>query len=85
MEWLLRTTEIRLLCVKWQVSSVHRDNRDLVFNYRNVDRAKQLVSASKGRMKIVDEKSIYLRLKSDDNDDAEGLYKLLLKVLKPSA
>ncbi len=56
VEWLLRTTEIRLLCVKWQVAGVHRDNRDLIFSYRNVERAKQLVLASKGRMKIVDEK-----------------------------
>jgi transcription-repair coupling factor (superfamily II helicase) len=84
VEWLLRTTEVRLLCVKWQVSSVHRDNRDMVFTYRNADRAKQLVAASKGRMKIVDEKSIYMRLKPDEPDDAEGLYKLLTSVLKPA-
>ena len=82
VEWLLRTTEIRLLCVKWQISSVHRDNRDLIFNYRNADRAKQLVAASKGRMKIVDDTSIYMRLRPDDKDDPEGLYKLLCGVLK---
>ncbi len=83
VEWLLRTTEIRLLCVKWQVASVHRHDSDLVFTYRNADRAKQLVAASKGRLKIVDEKSIYLRLKASDTDTPEGLYKLLLSVLKP--
>ena len=82
VEWLLRTTEIRLLCVKWQISSVHRDNRDLIFNYRNADRAKQLITASKGRMKIVDDTSIYMRLRPDDKDDPEGLYKLLVGVLK---
>ena len=85
VEWLLRTTEIRLLCVRWQVTSVHRDNRDLIFTYLNADRAKQLVASSNGRMKIVDEKSIYMRLKADDKDDPEGLYKLLLSVLKPNA
>jgi transcription-repair coupling factor (superfamily II helicase) len=85
VEWLLRTTEIRLLCVKWQVSSVHRDGRDLIFSYLNADRAKQLVASSKGRMKIVDEKSIYMRLKPEEPDDAEGLYKLLVGVLKPSS
>jgi transcription-repair coupling factor (superfamily II helicase) len=84
VEWLLRTTEIRLLCVKWQIASVHRDNRDLIFSYLNAERAQQVVAASKGRMKIVDEKSIYLRLKPEDPDDAEGLYKLLVGVLKPS-
>ncbi|QJW95832.1 transcription-repair coupling factor [Frigoriglobus tundricola] len=85
VEWLLRTTEIRLLCVKWQVSSVHRDNRDLIFNYRSRERAQQLVAASKGRMKIVDDKSIYMRLRPDDKDDAEGLYKLLVGTLKTNA
>ncbi|MFM8274271.1 MAG: transcription-repair coupling factor, partial [Gemmata sp.] len=83
VEWLLRTTEVRLLCVKWQVASVHRHDRDLVFTYRNLDRAKQLVAASAGRMKIVDEKSIYLRLKPGDADSPEGLYELLLGRLKP--
>ena len=24
VEWLLRTTEIRLLCVHWQIASIHR-------------------------------------------------------------
>ncbi len=47
-------------------------------------RAKQLVAAGKGRMKIVDEKNIYMRLKSDEPDDAEGLYRLLTDVLKPA-
>ena len=83
VEWLLRTTEIRLLCVKWQVASVHRHDHDLVFTYRNADRAKQLVAASKNRLKIVDAKSIYMRLKTSDTDSPEGLYKLLLGVLKP--
>jgi transcription-repair coupling factor (superfamily II helicase) len=84
VEWLLRTTEIRLLCVRWQIASVHRDARDLIFTYRSADRAKQLVAASKGRMKIVDDKTIYMRLKPDQPDDAESLYKLLVGVLKPA-
>jgi transcription-repair coupling factor (superfamily II helicase) len=83
VEWLLRTTEVRLLCVKWQIAGVHRDNRDLIFTYRSADRAQQLVAASRGRMKVVDEKTIYLRLKAEERDDAEGLYALLVGVLKP--
>jgi transcription-repair coupling factor (superfamily II helicase) len=81
----LRTTEIRLLCVKWQIAGVHRDNRDLVFTYRSAERAAQLTGLSCGRLKVVDEKSIYLRLKAEDRDDPEGLYKLLVDVLKPTA
>ena len=63
-------------------ASVHRDNRDLIFAYRSADRAKQLMAASKGRMKIVDDKTIYMRLKPEEPDDAEGLYKLLVRALK---
>jgi transcription-repair coupling factor (superfamily II helicase) len=85
VEWLLRTTEVRLLCVKWQIAGVHRDGRDLVFSYRSPERARQLVAPSKGRMKIVDEKSIYMRLRPGEPDDAEGLYELLVRVLKPRA
>ncbi|VTU02105.1 transcription-repair coupling factor : Transcription-repair-coupling factor OS=Singulisphaera acidiphila (strain ATCC BAA-1392 / DSM 18658 / VKM B-2454 / MOB10) GN=mfd PE=3 SV=1: CarD_CdnL_TRCF: DEAD: Helicase_C: TRCF [Gemmataceae bacterium] len=81
VEWLLRTTEVRLLCVRWQVSSVHRDARDLIFAYRNAEQAKKLVAHAKGRLKIVDEKTIYLRLRPEDDDSPEGLYRLLLGVL----
>jgi transcription-repair coupling factor (superfamily II helicase) len=82
VEWLLRTTEIRLLCVRWQISSIHRDQRDLIFTYRNADQARQLVAASRNRMKMVDDKSLYLRLKPQEPDDAESIYRLLVKMLK---
>ncbi|MDY3554430.1 transcription-repair coupling factor [Gemmata sp. JC717] len=84
VEWLLRTTEVRLLCVKWQVASVHRHGQDIVFTYRSAERAKQFVAASRGRLKIVDDKSVYLRLRSGDADTPAGIYKLLLGVLKPA-
>ncbi len=45
VEWLLRTTEMRLLCVRWQIASIHRDGPDLVFTYRNAEQAKQLAAA----------------------------------------
>src|SRR5947199_5516439 len=75
--WLLRTTEVRLLCMRWQIAGVHRDRHDLVFSYRNRDRANQLAAQSKGRLKVVDEKSIYLRLRPGE-DDPETMYELLL-------
>ncbi|MCE9567528.1 MAG: transcription-repair coupling factor [Planctomycetes bacterium] len=82
VEWLLRTTEIRLLCVRWQISSVHRDGRDLIFTYRSGDLAKRLSALSRGRLKVVDEKTIYLRLKVEDDATLEGLYQMLLGLLK---
>ncbi|MBA4188912.1 MAG: transcription-repair coupling factor [Planctomycetaceae bacterium] len=85
LEWLFRTTEIRLLCVRWQISSVHRDGRDLIFTYRSPDLAKQLAAKSRGRLKVVDEKTIYLRLKVEDDATPEALYQLLVGLLKPTA
>ena len=73
-----------LTSVQSEVIKEGADNRDLIFTYRNADRAQQLVAASKGRMKIVDDKSIYMRLRPEEPDDAEGLYKLLVSALKPN-
>jgi transcription-repair coupling factor (superfamily II helicase) len=82
-EWLLRTTEVRLLCVRWQIASIHRLDNDLVFTYRSAELARQLAVQSRGRAKVVDETSIYLRLKPEDDDTPEGLYRLLQSVLSP--
>ncbi len=80
VEWLLRATEVRLLCVRWQIAGVHRDGPDLVFSYRSRKLAEQLSAFSRGRVKVVDEKSLYLRLRPED-DGPEVLYHLLLDVL----
>ena len=83
VEWLLRTTEVRLLCVRWQIAGIHRDGPDLIFTYRNADRAKQLAARSGGRLKVVDDKHLYLRLKPEDGDTPEDIYRLLVQVLNP--
>jgi transcription-repair coupling factor (superfamily II helicase) len=80
VEWLLRTTEVRLLCVKRQIAGVHRDGPDLVLSYRNADEAKRLAGTSRGRLKVVDEKSLYLRLKPEE-DSPEAMYHLLTGLL----
>ncbi len=81
-EWLLRATEIRLYCVRWQVSAVHRDGPDLVLSYRHRGKADQLARLSRGRLKVVDEKSLYLRLRPEE-DSPEATYRLLQAVLNP--
>jgi transcription-repair coupling factor (superfamily II helicase) len=81
VEWLLRTTEVRLLCVGWQIASIHRDGPDLIFTYRDAVLAKRLAAQSRGRVKVVDEKSAYLRLKPEDGETAEDHYRLLVGIL----
>jgi transcription-repair coupling factor (superfamily II helicase) len=85
VEWLLRTTHVRLLCVRWQVSHIHRHDRDIIFTYRHAKKAAELAGASKGRLKVVDEKSIYLRLKPEDDDSPEALYAMLTGLLGVSS
>jgi transcription-repair coupling factor (superfamily II helicase) len=83
-EWLLRTTEVRLGCVRWQVGSIHRNGKDLVFTYKSRKQAEKLALQSLGRLKIVDEKNAYLRLKPEE-DNVQAMYQLLKSVLKPAA
>jgi transcription-repair coupling factor (superfamily II helicase) len=81
-EWLLKATEIRILCVRWNIHAVHRENLDLVFSYRNRKKAEELAKASGTRLKVVDDKSLYLRLKPDQGEEAPPkMYALLRRVL----
>jgi transcription-repair coupling factor (superfamily II helicase) len=80
VEWLLRTTHVRLLCVKWHLAGIHRDGRNLHLSYTHPDKAALLISRSKGRLKLIDDKTIYLKL-SDTEDTPESMYKLLVTVL----
>ena len=83
-EWLLRTTEIRLQCVRWQVAGIHRLGPDLVFSYRNRGLADELARQSGGRVKVVDERNLYLRLRPEE-ESAEVQYRLLQAVLGESS
>ena len=53
---------------------------DLVLTYRSEKRVRQLEAQSGGRVKVVDEKSAYLRLRPEE-DDPESIYRLLIAVL----
>ncbi len=76
VQWLLRTTEVRLLCSRWGIRSVHRDGKDLIFGYRNAKKANSLVAQSKGRLKVIDDTNVYLRLHPED-DEPRAMYELL--------
>lgn len=80
-EWMLKLAELRLLAARWQIASVHRNGPDLVFAYRSPNLAKKVADRSGGRLKVVDEKSIYLRLVPGE-DAPDILYALLRQVLR---
>ncbi|MFO0851755.1 MAG: transcription-repair coupling factor [Gemmataceae bacterium] len=84
VEWLLRTTEVRLHCVRWQVSAVHRDGPALILTYKSRTKADQLAARSEGRLKVIDDRNLYLRLLPDE-DEPEAMYRLLTAVLNPGS
>ena len=83
-EWLLRTTEVRLLCGYWKISTIHRNGPDVVLSYRDRRRAEELVRQGRGRLKIVDDSAIYLRLRAGE-EEPERLYRLLCRLLQSPA
>ena len=80
-EWMLKLAELRLLAGRWQIGSIHRDGADLVFAYRSDKLAKRLAERSGARMKVIDEKHVYCRLRPGE-DDVESLYRLLRHLLR---
>jgi len=80
-EWMLKLAELRLLAARWQIASVHRNGPDLVFAYRSANLAKKVADRSGGRLKVIDEKNIYLRL-GPGEDEPNILYALLRQVLR---
>jgi transcription-repair coupling factor (superfamily II helicase) len=56
--------------------------QDLVFGYRNRKKANDLEQRSGRRLKVVDEKNLYLRLRPEEETPA-AMYALLAKVLAP--
>ena len=87
-EWLLRLVELRLLAARWHIATVHLEEvldksvgpMDVVLGYRNARKVKRLADQSRGRLRIVDENSAYLRLAQAETDP-EALYACLKDLL----
>jgi transcription-repair coupling factor (superfamily II helicase) len=62
-------------------ATVLRDGKDLVFSYKNRALAGQLAKQSRGRVKVVDEKSAYLRLQPEEDEPGE-MYELVRGILR---
>jgi transcription-repair coupling factor (superfamily II helicase) len=78
---LLALMEVRLLSHSWQIESIHLDEQYLVFGYTSRKRAKELVQASGGLLRIVDDKSLYFPLGSQAHgpDELLATVKALLR------
>jgi len=80
---------LRLLAARWHIATVHLEEvldksvgpMDVVLGYRNARKVKRLADQSRGRLRIVDENSAYLRLAQAETDP-EALYACLKDLLR---
>jgi transcription-repair coupling factor (superfamily II helicase) len=73
VERLLELTQLKSDAAFWQIDAIHTEDQYLVFGYTDRSRAEQLVKASKGRLRIVDDRSIYLTLPKGDQSSQQVL------------
>lgn len=79
-EWLLHAAEIRIRATAWQVRGIHRDGEFLVLTYQDIQAIHALAKRSRGRLRVVDDKSAYYRLTADEQSP-EGMLAVLRELL----
>jgi transcription-repair coupling factor (superfamily II helicase) len=77
VEMFIELKRLQLLAQPWQIDDLHLEPGYLVLGYRNPGKIRQLVRASGGRLRIVDQRSAYLPLA-----DAVASGRKLLVVVK---
>jgi transcription-repair coupling factor (superfamily II helicase) len=80
-EWLLRAAEVRLLAARWQITSIHRLDKDLVLTYRSGRLIKKLAERAGPRLRVVDEKAAYWRVEPGE-EESRTLYEMLSELLR---
>jgi len=81
VERLLELAELRLLAAVWQVTGVFTEERYLGFRFENATRMRQLAERCKGRLRIVDEKTGYMTLKTQATP-VDQLLRLVRSILQ---
>ena len=86
VERLLEIIELKMDAALWFVSSIYREDKFLVFQYRDRGRIEQLARQQKGQLRIVDDKSAYLPVPAPllSSSDPDALFHLAKSVLRPS-
>jgi len=62
VEMFVELKRLQLLAQPWQIDNLHLEPGYLVLGYRNAGKIRQLVRASGGRLRVVDQRSAYLPL-----------------------
>ena len=83
MEHLLWLAELRIAAYRWQIVSIHLEDAYVVFRYTSGQRIRDLASASRGRLRVVDSRSAYLPLQGADRSP-EAIRQQVKSLLQPS-
>jgi len=78
---LLSLVEARLLAMRWLIESIHLEDGYIVFRYRDRKTIALLAASSKGRLRVVDDRSAYLPIRKDltNPDSILAVIKALLR------
>ncbi|HID78651.1 MAG TPA: transcription-repair coupling factor [Planctomycetaceae bacterium] len=79
---LVQLARLRLAAHGWQIRRIRKENQHLVFGYSSSERIRQLVRRTGGALRVVDERSAYLRL-PERVKGPEQLLELAESVLRP--
>jgi transcription-repair coupling factor (superfamily II helicase) len=83
VERLLDVTELKMDAAVWHISSIFLEKQFVVFRYDNRQRIEQLVRQHKGKLRLVDEQSVYLPLPAGDVD-VDRIWRIVKSVLRPA-
>ncbi len=81
-ERLLELIELKMDAAVWFISAIFREDKFMVFQYRDRGRIEQLARQHKGQLRIVDDKAAYLPLPPQPLDP-DQLHALVKSVLQP--
>jgi transcription-repair coupling factor (superfamily II helicase) len=82
VERLLARETLKIDAAMWQIAEIYLEDRFLVFRYTHRARIEQLARLSGGKLRVVDERSAYLRL-PEGISDPDVLLGLVKSVLQP--
>jgi len=86
VERLLELTGLKMDAASWRISAIYIEGNFVVFKYDDRQRIEQLARLHKGKLRIVDDKSVYLPLPPDltETDRTWRIVKSVLRQPQPA-
>ena len=82
VERLLELTGLKLDAASWRISAIYIEGEFVVFKYDDRQRIEQLARLHKGKLRIVDERSVYLPL-PHNLTETDRIWRIVKAVLRP--